>query len=384
MRQPRPVLYGPDSRYGAKKKRSLKTYRWYIVWHDEAGSKREKATGLERHQDPTEAVATFIANQGTLVTQPRQGVEYVTEALTVYGHEKAPHTKREDVFHSCLPFLVEYFLDARVEDLNEAIFRDYAKQRAEGLVRPEGPQYTDRDNWTVSTNTVRRDLEMLRSALNWCHTHQRLETVPRVWLPDKPPPRDRYLERSEIAALLKAARANKRSTNFLPIFILISIYTGNRSRAVLDLQWKPNDTGGYIDLDAGIIDFRKRKEAQTRKRRSVVPIPKKLQTILRGVSRRTNTHVIEYNGQPIKKLRRSFSTATEAAGLDDVTAHTLNHTAVTLMLQAGVREQDVSWWTGKSLEVIRKVYGHHSPEYLKDAREIIDRGLGVRKGPDNE
>ena len=48
-------------------------------------------------------------------------------------------------------------------------------------------------------------------------------------------------------------------------------------------------------------------------------------------------HVIHYQGSNVTKLRRSWSNARIAAGLDEaVTPHTLRHTAATWLMQVGV------------------------------------------------
>ena len=57
-----------------------------------------------------------------------------------------------------------------------------------------------------------------------------------------------------------------------------------------------------------------------------------------------------------------------AAGLDpDVTAHVLRHTCATWLLQACVSVYDVAGVLGCSEEVIRRTYGHHAQDHLRQA-----------------
>lgn len=89
-----------------------------------------------------------------------------------------------------------------------------------------------------SENTARRDLEELRAAINH---HQReglhTETI-KVWLPEKPKPRERWLTRSEVARLVWAAYrfrepySGKRSKKHIARFILIGVYTGSRAGVI--------------------------------------------------------------------------------------------------------------------------------------------------------
>src|SRR5690606_35650509 len=75
-------------------------------------------------------------------------------------------------------------------------------------------------------------------------------------------------------------------------------------------------------------------------------------------------HVVAYAGEPIQKLRRSWDTARELAGLDDsVTPHILRHTRATYMMQAGVDLWEASGALGMSVRTLETVYGHHHPDW---------------------
>ena len=140
-----------------------------------------------------------------------------------------------------------------------------------------------------------------------------LTYAPAVWLPPKPPPRERYLSRQEAARLLRAARREPKARWHLPLFILICLYCGPRRSSVLALQWQPNTEGGWVDLDRGMIDFNPVARTQTSKRRARTPIPDQLLPF-RHARRRTRQFVIEVDGQPLKGIKRSFATAASNAG----------------------------------------------------------------------
>lgn len=55
--------------------------------------------------------------------------------------------------------------------------------------------------------------------------------------------------------------------------ILLGVYTGTRSRALMQLRWIPSTTGGWVDLDNGIIHRRGQGVAETSKRQPMVKIP---------------------------------------------------------------------------------------------------------------
>ena len=212
----------------------------------------------------------------------------------------------------------------------------------------------------VKAATARRELGVLSAALRYCVVEGYLSSAPQVWLPAKGPPRDRWLTRSDVAKLLREACKSPRARLHLPLYILISVYTGAQRDAILSLQWQPNTAGGWVDLKHGVIDFRRPKE--TNKRRSIIPIPSRLKIFLRQARQRTRQYVLEFEGQPIGDPKKALGTAGQRAGLSHVYSHLLRHTAVTWLVQAGVPLWEVAGWVGMSVEMIERVYGHHSPD----------------------
>ena len=216
--------------------------------------------------------------------------------------------------------------------------------------------------------TAARELRVLSAAVNYCMKEGYLTSTPRVTLPAAPVTKERWLTRHEAAKLLWAARRMRH----LRTFILIGLYTGTRSAAILGLRWMPNTTGGWVDLEAGLLFRGAQGRLETNKRVPTCPLPAKLVAHLRRARRHSVDHVIEWDGEPVARLTRSWRTAREAAGLgNDVTPHTLRHTAVTWLLQRRVSTWETGGYVGMSEEMVRKRYGHHSPDFLKGARDAI-------------
>jgi integrase len=140
---------------------------------------------------------------------------------------------------------------------------------------------------------------------------------------------------------MRAARKSYKAGVYLPLFINISLWTAQRKRAVLGLQWEPNEEGGHVDLERGVIHFPPEGRAQTKKRKTKCVIPARSVLMLRAAKRRTKRYVIERPGRPHERLNdiaNSFETACFAAGLEmkgvrRVTPHTLGHTSITWMLE---------------------------------------------------
>ena len=111
---------------------------------------------------------------------------------------------------------------------------------------------------------------------------------------------------------------------------------------------------------------------ETNKRQPPCPLPRKLIAHLARARRGTVRFAVEYDGDRVQKLRRSWRTACKAAGLgDDVTPHTLRHTAVTWRLLKGVKMWDVAHYVGMSEKMVRENYGHRATDHLSEARDAI-------------
>src|SRR6185312_6221412 len=220
----------------------------------------------------------------------------------------------------------------------------------------------------VKDSTTARELTVLRAALGHAHKNGKLIDRPFVELPARPPGRDRWLTRGEVAKLLWASRHDQQARGHLPLFILLAVATGARPGALFDLRWT------QIDFDRDRIDFNPPGRKQTAKRRPIISIPRRLRWfLLRAHARATSPHVLSYRGQKLKGVRRAFRMARTRAGLaPDVIPYTLRHTAGTWLAQAGVDLHIVGGWLGHSSQRTTELYAHHSPEFLRAARKVMD------------
>jgi integrase len=215
---------------------------------------------------------------------------------------------------------------------------------------------------------MRFELGVLRTAINWAHKNGRLIRSVPVTLPSRPEPRERWLTRQEAARLIRAARTHKARL-YLPLFILLGLYTGRRKEAILSLRWP------QIDFENGLIDFEVAGRNRTKKRRGKVPIPTRLLPHLRRARRRGTDvgYVLHINGARIGNIKRGFVAARTRAGLKGVSPHTLRHTAATWLMQAGVPIWEVSGFLAMSPQTLQSVYGHHHPDYMREAADAIGR-----------
>lgn len=320
----------------------------------------------------------------------------VAEVLTAYGREHAPNTKGDS------PLTIGYNIQAlmtwwgsrTLATVKGETCRAYAKFRRKN----------------VKDNTIRKELSVLSSAINhWHREHGPLDAVPIVTLPEKGGGRERWLTRQEAAYLVAGAlgfyrvlqsdiRTRKVTVTWrrnvweinrhAARFILLALYTGTRHSAVLGIQWMANTQSGWVDLDAGVMRRLGDGKAETKKRQPKTRLGSRILRHMKRwkriddearyeASRKAGEpvhafmHVVAYNGQPLKKLRRSWDTACELAWLGvEVTPHVLRHTRATWMMQQGIDRWEAAGSLGMSIKTLEEVYGHHHPDWQKKAAEV--------------
>ena len=330
------------------RKRAKREPVWVIRDHGE-----EIATGCHEgdREQAEKALADYIARKYRGPKGPCHPDQMsIGRALEIYGNERGPQLAAPQLVGYHIDALDPFWGELPVSAIKGETCRAYVRQRK------------------VKASTARRELETMGAAINYCRKEGYLLYVPQVTLPEKAAGKTRWLTRQEAAKLLWAARRQPH----LRLFILIGLYTGTRSTAILGLQWIPNVEGGWVDLEHSILFRGAEGRRRTNKRQPPCPLPAKLIAHLRRARRVGRQYVVEYEGERVQKLRRSWRTACNAAGLGaDVTPHTLRHTAVTWRLLKGVKMWDVANYVGMSEKMIRDNYGHHSPDHLKEARDAL-------------
>lgn len=301
-----------------------------------------------------DALQAYLAQRHTPDTQERRASKVkLADVLAIYLDARDRSVARPSEMHARIRRLNEYWGNRTAADIKGNACRDYVRLR--GVVI-----------------AARRELETLRAATNLYAKEYGLDVVPQFTLPENSKSRERWLTRSEAARLLWAAHRSPYHKHLVR-FILIGLYTGTRHRAILGLQWMPNTTGGWVDVERGVIHRRSAVHRETKKRQPPARLSPRLLCHLRRW--RQSDHgvgpVVRYEGRRIGRLEKSFRAARSVAGCPDVTPHVLRHTFCTWLAQAGVPVWEAAGSAGMTVETFEAVYGHHSPDFQKNAAEAF-------------
>ena len=360
--------------------------------------KHKISTGCVRGEraDAERALGRYIASKYQPSKQrDRDPAEtLILDVLNLYLTEIAPkHTRPEETKQRTLT-LADFWQPYTLADVSGELCRAYVKWRVGQQWKSSKPEKTNRQARTVTEATARRELEDLRAAINHHIAEGRCSQVISVVLPEKSPPREQWLTRSQAAQLIRGAwrakqvmrvKDTKRDVGkHIARFALVGLYTGTRHGAICGAALHPAIGRGYVDVERGLFYRRAQGARETKKRQPPVRLPQRLLAHLRRWHRLgIATHaVVEWNGKPVRSVRRGFAAAVRAAKLDErVTPHTLRHTAATWAMQGGADLWETAGYLGMTVETLEQIYGHHHPDHQAGAAAAIaGRKLGRQNG----
>ena len=267
--------------------------------------------------------------------------------IAIYAEDVAHKHARPKETAARLGRILDFFGTKRLNHLNKKTCEEYVAARGR-------------------TAAARRELEDLRAAVRHHWEAGLCTALTPVILPEKGEPRERWLTRSEAASLVWAAwrlreKQNGKLTDrptaqHVARFILTGLYTGTRSGAICGAALQPTVGHGWIDAKHGVFYRRTVGMKKTKKRQPTIRMPPRLLAHVRRWARLriANEFLIEWQGEPVKRINKAFRSARKAAGLGpDVTPHTLRHTAITWQAQLGVPPHEICGFFGITSRSVR-------------------------------
>lgn len=332
----------PDYRLERPVINGRRSDRWYVCW-TEARRSRRQSTGTT---DKLEA-RKYLAQLAALQDAPPERFT-VGDLCDAYlkDREEDPTVHYPKAIANSLRHVKAQFEHLPPSMISPMGIKSYTAQR-----RKAG----------VKAPTISKELRFLRQALKYGARHGWLTgELPEIKLPGEGVARERYLTREEFARLWFHA-----SPLHLRVFLALAISTGARGKHILTLTWD------RVDFDAGMIRYKPGESAN--KRTAPVPMNGPLLAVLTLAlkSRGKSGRVVEWDGKPVKSVRRAYGRACTLAGLDDAHRHDLRRTAASWALQGGASFDEVATMLGDSLEITRKHYAMFAPDYLRGAVDNI-------------
>jgi integrase len=349
----------------------------------------------ENREDAERALAEYIASKYQV---PRDRGRHpdqilVLDVLNIYLADKASKIARPEETKQRVLTLADFWQRYTLADVNGRRSREYVAWRVGQPWKSSKPEQTGRPARLVTEAAARRELEDLRAAINHHRREGLCSEIVSVALPEKSVERDVWLTRSQAARLILAAWRAKQVMRdniterevgqHIARFVLVGLYTGTRHAAICGAALQPAIARGYVDLERGVFHRRARGARETKKRQPPVRLPDRLLAHLRrwqrlGIAVRA---VVEWNGKPVRSVRKGFAAAVRATGLptagpDRITPHVLRHTAATWTMQNGADLWQAAGFLGMTVEMLQRRYGHHHPDFQRDAADAVASSPG--------
>jgi integrase len=336
------------------------------VWLIRDTGRGDSSTGTRDREEAEKKLSAYLASKDTVVGTQRADQIAIEEILDIYGREHAPSVAAPERIGYAIDALVPFWGLLTVAHVKGETCRRYCKTRQRA--------FKNGDIAPIGNGTLRRELNVLQAAINYCFREGYLLTPTKVTLPPKPPSRDRCLTRDEAADVIWTAYRDKKRKH-IARFMLVALYTGTRKDAILKMGFNPSVTSGWVDVDRGLMFRRGSIERETNKRRKPVRLTRRLLAHCRRWKAMGANWVVEIDGQRVGDIKKSFASICKKVGLSDVTPHTTKHSAITWAVQRGLTMEDAADYFDTSVETIQRTYYHHSPHYQDRALEILERKL---------
>jgi integrase len=277
------------------------------------------------------------------------------------------------IFEQNWKVLALRFASLAPSDIDADLCRSYARERFERgkLVKVRRGEEVIAERRDISPSTVWTELVRLRVCLEWAEERRLIEKAPYVWVPSPSEPRSRVLTEDEFWRLIDATK-----NPHVRLFMLLAIATGGRHTAILELTWD------RVDFDAGVINLRKPVERDPMSKRSfkgraVVAMNNLIRAALtEAEAGATTDYVIEWDGKPLKSVKKAFQRAVRDAGLTGVTPHTFRHTTATWLTEGDVDLAKVARFLGhRNVTTTEVVYSKPKGGQLAGAARVVELRL---------
>lgn len=314
---------------------------WTII---DGRSRSRTGLGAAEIKRAEKALADYIASKHVVKDS---NDPYISDALSAYTEEHLRGIASEKSVLYDIAHITKWWGKFRVSEISTANCKLYIAHRK-------------------ANTCARRELIFLNASVRfWDREHGPLSIRPKLYLPPAPAPRQNYIDRDQAARFLWHAR----KTPQLARLFIIGWYTGSRRGAITGLKWS------MVDLKTGIMHRKPHGKTQSKNKKSPpVRIGFRLIAHLKRWKRMDKVDdgfIVNFKGKRIIRSHRPWARARKAAKLPLwVTPHVLRHSRATHMLKQGISPWTASRALGMSVKVLTDVYGHHSPDWQKDAAEV--------------
>lgn len=336
------------------------------IWQIATGTRSVKyrSTSKRGLDDAKAVIIAYVNELDAKRPQSPDDALVITTLLTYWSEHGSKAVAPQQIASSLRAFIGFLFHDegtgmnAVVSDLTPAVFvrfREWRMGQHDYSVR-WGDKTFDHSSKGVKGETVSRNLDDVRAALNHAETNRRFlaPKVPAVPKRHRSKPRDRVLSWKELGMIAWYAR------HFDDLGRYVALLVGTAARPIALAKFNIDQ------FDGTNIDLHPIGAPETDKRNPTIPAIRPLRLIL---SRWQGTG-------PVSSRKTAWRTMRRALGLsDDVVTKTIRHTIATeLYANSDLPDRQLSELLGHIGPTNRttKKYVHLRPEHLQEAARALE------------
>lgn len=326
---------------------------YWITWTDLQGRRRQRKTQAKSLSVARAALASerMRVEQGKILGFTPPGDDSFCELADRFlSFQKARVTKQE------------YDREKSIMDLH---LKRFFYGKVASIRKVDVDRYITKRSGHVAASTVRREVMVLKYALRKAVDWEIIPLNPaqNAELPKAPPGRVRYLQPTELRAIMEEC-----PEWLLPI-VGLAVSTGMRRSEVLGLRWLD------LDLAHGRLILPQTKNGDGR----IVYLNQSAITAISVIPCTDATRPTDrlFPGITGANVTVSFKRACAKACIEDFRFHDLRHTAASWMRMRGSDIHTVAQLLGhKDLRMAAR-YQHLSSQFLSDAVKGLDEVFGV-------
>jgi integrase len=251
------------------------------------------------------------------------------------------------------------FGDQRLSEIGYLDLETYRNRRKETPTKAGKPRTEATINLELSTLR-----HMLNKAVEWGMLEQNPFNKGSKLMLKENNHRLRFLNNSEIEALLKACDELKVTSPHLRPIVETALLTGMRRNELLSLKWE--------QIRNGFIYLTETKSGKARQ----IPINDRLAEVFKEVRRGNqlkSPHVFcGPDGKRFFEVKRSFASACRKAGIEAFRFHDLRHTFASQLVMRGASLKAVQELLGHASLAMTMRYAHLSHEHPKDSVNLLN------------
>lgn len=314
---------------------------YVLDWRDPMGKRKRKSLGTRDLVEAERRAHDMMTGKDV-----RSDVWTLAQALehtysSVWQHQKSWETKA-----SIVKLLTADLGHLPLADVTYSVLNEYAHQLYGEDKAPA---------------TINRRLTSIGKALREAVKMGKLQSVPEVPIQPENNKRTRWLTHEEESRLLgRCDVLVGREMKMVSDLIVFLIDTGARLGEALKLR--PD----HVGQDSVLFEDTKARAGTIKHRR--VPLTTRARVCGAAVARYSNMGVMLNKDQ----LERRLSRVRQAAGLADVTFHTLRHTCASRLIQRGASMHEVRDWLGHSSVKVTERYAHLADSSLSHLTDLLN------------